>query len=77
MNRTISDKERELIIARLEVLSPELRFSSGNDTETYSRDQIIEHVKEGDAVGNAYVKIELDFLRALKDGTLINQLAQV
>ena len=71
---TFSEKERELIIARLEVASPELHFSSGDSSKTYSRNEIIQHVKDADTVGNAFVKIELDFLRALKNGTLMNQL---
>ena len=71
---TFSEKERELIIARLEVASPELHFSSGDSSESYTRDEIIQHIKNADTIGNAFIKVELDFLRALKNGTLMNQL---
>lgn len=74
--REISIKERELIIARLEVQSPELHFSSGDDSKEYTRDQIIEHIKSGDAIGVEFVKTEFEFLRAFKDGTLMNILVQ-
>ena len=70
----ISEKEQELIIARLEVLSPELHFSSGNSNENISRDEMIEHVMNGDEVGNEYVKTELEFLRAIKTGELYERL---
>ena len=73
----ISQKERELIIARLEIASPELHFSSGDDSKTYSRDEIIEHIKQEDKVGDTFIKIEFEFLRALKNGTLMNQLITV
>lgn len=75
--KQISQKEIELVIARLEVLSPELHFSSGNKEESISRDQMIEHVKANDKIGKDFIKTELDFLRAFKDGTLLKQLATI
>jgi hypothetical protein len=74
MEQNISNKERELIIARLEVLSPELHFSSGHEMKSYSRNEIIEQIKLGNEVGDEFVKTELNFLRALKDGTLMGSL---
>lgn len=68
-------KEIELVIARLEVLSPELHFSSGDSPENISRDEMIEHVKANDEVGQGFIKTELEFLRAFKDGTLQKTLA--
>lgn len=71
-----SKRKRDIIIARIEILSPELHFSSGKNSKTYSRDEIIEHIKNNDAVGKEFVKTELEFLRALRDGTLISRLAE-
>lgn len=75
--KQIRQKEIELVIARLEVLSPELHFSSGNNEGSISRDEMIEHVKANDKIGNDFIKTELDFLRAFKDGTLLKQLATI
>jgi hypothetical protein len=68
------NKERELIIARLEILSPEIHFSSGNSDKTLSRDEMIDHINKNDKVGIEFVKIELNFLRALKSGELMKRL---
>jgi hypothetical protein len=70
----LKDKEIELILARLDVLPPRVFFSSGNDGTTISRDQMIEHVKRGDSIGQEFVKTELEFLRAIKDGKLLKQI---
>ncbi len=67
-------KERELVIARLEVMSPELHFSSGHSFQNFSRDEIIAQIKEGTNVGAEFVKTEMEFLRALKDGKLLKSL---
>ena len=76
-NEQKSKKERELIIARIEILSPELHFSSGENSKTYSRDEIIAQIKDNDEVGKEFVKTELEFLRALRDGELIRRLVEI
>ena len=71
--KDIAGQERELIIARLETLSPEMCFSSGNSA-TMTRDELISHIKENDTVGKEFVKIQLEFLRAFKSGNLMKEL---
>lgn len=73
-NNKISEKEKRLIIARLEVLPPELHFSSGNNGYNFSRDEMIVQVESESDVGKNFVATELEFLRAIKDGSLIKQL---
>lgn len=68
----ISEQEKQLVIARLEVLSPTIHFSVGAETSNVSRDEMVEHVKAGDAIGKDYVQTELNFLRSLKEGILMN-----
>ena len=70
----ILQKEKELVIARLEVLSPELHFSVGSDSESFSRDEIIKQINENTEIGMDFLKVELEFLRAIKDGSLMNSL---
>lgn len=67
-------REKELIIARLEVLSPELHFSVGGSFQNVSRDEMISYVKNDDPIGKDFIKTELEFLRALKNGTLVERL---
>ena len=67
---SVSQKEREVVLARLEVLPPELYFSSGEARGSLSRNEMIERVKAKDDVGDDFVATEFAFLRAQKDGTL-------
>ncbi len=69
-NSKISDELKELIIARLDVLPPNRKISIGSDGE-FTKSELIERVRAGDAVGQTVVALELEFLRALKDGTLL------
>ena len=70
----ISQKEKELVLARLEVLSPELHFSVGADSENFSRNEMVEQINEDTEIGKDFVKVELEFLRAFKDGSLMNNI---
>ena len=62
-------KIRHLIIARLEVLPPDMVFAS-IPGGSFTRDQMIEHVRRGDKIGEKYVRIEMEWLRALADGSV-------
>lgn len=73
-NNKIAELERKIIIARLEVADEELCFSSGGNSQTFSRDQLIQHIKDNDAVGKEFVKTEMEFLRAMGNGDLLNTL---
>jgi hypothetical protein len=70
----LDEKERAVIVARLEVLPPDIHFSSGGPFQNISRDEMIKHVENGDKIGKEYVRIEMDFLRAFKSGELFKTL---
>lgn len=72
--KTISQKEKEIIIARLEAVSPELFFSIGSDNKSFSNKELIEEINKNTEIGNNFVKSQFEFLRALKDGSLMNTL---
>ena len=63
-----ADEEiRKLVIARLKLLSPNTLKSIGS-MGTFTRDQLIERVEKGDEVGETITNIEMEWLRALKNG---------
>ena len=72
---SISQQEKELVLARLEVLSPELHFSVGSSKESFSRNEMIKQINENTDIGNDFIKVELEFLRAFKNGSLMSNLA--
>lgn len=63
-----ADEEiRKLVIARLKLLSPDTLKSIGS-MGTFTRDQLIERVEKGDEIGETITNIEMEWLRALKNG---------
>ena len=63
----ISDDIRNLVIARLDSLPSDKKISIGSKGE-FSKDELIEHGKKGDDIGRKIVEVELEFLRAMKEG---------
>ena len=69
----ISEDLKELIIARLEVMPPTYKLSIGNEG-TFTTTQLIERVKKGDQIGNEIIRMQLNFIKALTTGKLIETL---
>lgn len=66
----LSDEEiRKLVVARLKVLSPETVISLGSDG-SFSRDELVEKVQEGDRIGEKLAEIQMEWLQSLKSGAL-------
>ncbi len=72
-NKEINNDVRELVIARLDLLPRNIKVSIGTEGE-FTKSELIERVKRGDAIGQQIVEIELSFLRALKDGVLLDEI---
>lgn len=62
-----SEEIKELVIARLDALSTTKKISIGNYGE-FTKDELIQHVKKGDSLGHKMIEIEMEFLRAIKEG---------
>ena len=65
-----SDHEKEiqeLVIARLRTLPDGKEISIGAEGE-FTKEELIEHVRADDAIGKKMIAIEMNFLRALKEG---------
>lgn len=73
-NNSITQKEKELVIARLEVVSPELSFYVGGEDKSFSKQDLIEEINKDTNVGKEFIKTQLEFLRAMKDGSLMKVL---
>jgi hypothetical protein len=68
-------RERDLVLYQLLSSDPNLKLSVGGDeAKSYSRDQIIEHVRELDEVGQDYVDTQMNFMRAVSSGEMFNML---
>lgn len=65
----IDEDIKKLVIARLQTLSPDKKISIGSSGE-FSRDELIQKVKDEDIIGKKIIEIEMEFLRSLKEGIL-------
>ncbi len=66
---SLSEEMKELVIARLDTLPSGKKISIGNYGE-FTKDEIIQHIRKGDSVGNKMIEIEMEFIRAIKEGLL-------
>ena len=65
----ISEAIKELVIARLDTLPSDQKISIGNSGE-FTKEEIIQHVKKEDNIGKKMIEIEMEFLRAIKEGLI-------
>lgn len=73
MEKDIPKDLRNLVISRLEIVSPNKKFFIGSRREGFTKEELIEHVKKGDEIGQKVIEVEMTFLRALKDGILLEE----
>lgn len=69
----IEKDAKELTIARLDVLPSDKKISVGSTGE-FTKGELIERVKKGDEIGRKVVEIELNFLRTLREGSLLRDI---
>jgi hypothetical protein len=66
----LSDEEiRKLVVARLKVLSSDILISVGSEG-SFSRDELVKKVQEGDRVGEKLAEIQMGWLQSLKEGVI-------
>ena len=73
-NNAIEKEIQELVKARLSVMPDNVSVSIGANGETYTRDELIEHVNKRDDIGKLIIDIDMGFLRALKEGEIYEQI---
>lgn len=73
LEEEISEDLKNLVVSRLEVLSPNKKFFIGSHEEGFTKEDLIEHVEKGDEIGKKVIEMEMAFLKALKDGTLLEE----
>lgn len=66
----LDEDVRKLVMARLSVLSKDTMISLGSDG-SFTREQLMESVKNGDMVGEKLAEIQLEWLRSFKEKVAI------
>jgi hypothetical protein len=70
MSEEITKEIKELIIVRLDSIPQNKKISIGKYGD-FTKEQLIENVKNSSEVGKKIVEIELEFLRAMKQGVIV------
>jgi hypothetical protein len=74
MNKKYSQDIIDLVIERIDSQLPDdLKLFVGNG-ENYSKEELISHVKSGDEVGLSVIKSQMNFLKAVANGTFTKAL---
>ncbi len=69
--KILSDEDvRKLVMARLSVLSKDTMITLGSDG-SFTREQLMESVKNGDSVGEKLAEIQLEWLRSFKEKIVV------
>jgi len=66
--KNITEDMKQLVIARLEVLSEDTGISIGAEGE-FTREELIKSVERGDEIGQKIVEVQLNYLKGLKNVT--------
>ncbi len=66
----ISEEIKELVILRLETLPSDKKISIGSYGE-FSKEELIEHVKKEDDIGRKMIDVEMEFLKAIREGIIL------
>lgn len=69
----IDEGIKELVIARLGIMPVGYKLSIGNDG-TFTRNELIAQVKNDTMIGNQIAKMQLNFIKALTSGKLMDTL---
>lgn len=83
MNENKIDKEnvqdekkselKKLVLARIDIMPPNFKLSIGNKG-TFNKEQLIEHINEGDETGSCIIDMQVRFIKALTNGRFIEAL---
>jgi hypothetical protein len=59
-------EEKELVIARLRAIPDNALLSIGFSGKPMNRNELIDHVKKEDSIGESIIEMQLSYLRSFK-----------
>lgn len=72
MSEKNQEEIQELVIARLQTL-PDSKGISIGSAGNFTKAEMIECVRSGDSIGKKIIEVEMNFLKALKEGVFYGQ----
>jgi hypothetical protein len=71
-DKTLDKDIRDLVVARLQSLPNNRKISIGSNGE-FTREELVQDVREGSSIGNKIIEIQLNYLKSLKDGIFLSE----
>ncbi|MFH1246395.1 MAG: hypothetical protein V1489_01285 [Candidatus Liptonbacteria bacterium] len=68
----VSEELKQLVIARLDMIPNHVRVSVGSEGD-FTRAELIARVQSEDSVGREVMRSQLEFLRAMSGGRLLDE----
>lgn len=65
--KELEEDIKKLVVARLEVMPSNQSISIGSEG-SFTKEEMINHVEEGDNIGKKISQIQLEYLQRLKEG---------
>jgi len=69
MTNEVTEDIKELVIKRLESMPSNKKLSIGEYGE-FNREQLVDHVRTEDEIGQKIVEVEMEFLKTFKKGLI-------
>ncbi len=62
ITQTLSQEEQTVVLAQLKAASPRIEFfiGAGDEKKSYTKQEMIEHVKNLDEVGKEFIKTQMN-----------------
>lgn len=70
------EKLKEIVLMKIETMPINYKLSVGKEG-VFNKEEIIEHVKKMDTIGEKILDMEFRFMKALSDGRITKALASV
>lgn len=72
--KDLEELKKKIVIERLRQAPPNVKISFGMSKGNFmQRDELIKNVEDNTEIGNKIIKIQLNYLKAFKEGFLINK----
>lgn len=68
--KNVEELKKEIVIERLRQAPPTVKIAFGSASEFMTRDELIEQVQKETEIGKKIIKIQLEYLKAFKEGAL-------
>ncbi len=72
VNTEIEKEIRQLVIERIRTMPDNINISIGGDSD-YTKEQIMKSVEIGDDAGQQFIRMQMDFLRAVTEGKVYQE----